>query len=217
MTSSVIAGGITVFVFAAHISVAQVSDDVDGQIVYRNKTATVRFRIPVVDNQVKIEGLQDKVWYFDKSGDMKKLRPKAATEIRIDWNGHEIRMISRRPKHHTRTKKFVYLAVDGNVRLFEYVKTYRNRAPAPQSYGSGPGSEWNTRHRRYVVQSSTAVYWFLQRNNEENLVVPRTTGFRKQMKNYFDDCQQLTYMIDEKVFRRKDMVDIALFYNNRCR
>src|ERR1044071_1996335 len=178
-----------VFLVAFDLCCAQeLYHEANGQIAYDDKTVNVRFRIPVVGDDPAIEELQNNVWYFDEGEQLKKLRPSGAKEIRIDWQGEKFRMISHRPGHHTHKKKFVLLAVDGNVKLFEYVKTYTTRVSLSSPSRPANPSPGSPTARRIRHENTTMIYFFLQRNDGEKLVIPRAIGFRKQMRRYFKDC-----------------------------
>jgi hypothetical protein len=41
-------------------------------------------------------------------------------------------------------------------------------------------------------------------------------SFKKRAKAYFEDCPELVYKIENETFKRKDLVEIAVFYNSNC-
>jgi hypothetical protein len=55
----------------------------------------------------------------------------------------------------------------------------------------------------------------LQKGNGE-LKQPRSLSFRKDMRDYFSDCPDLTEKIDSRDFRRADMEAIVIYYNAHC-
>src|ERR1041385_1701518 len=115
------------FVFLSHLCTAQLPTlqpqevEVPGQIVYDNTTADVTFIALKVRSGFSIENLESKVWYIDKNGVRKKIRPKDCQEIRFKWDEQEERMISRRPVGNGRRKRFLRLMVDGRARFYEYI------------------------------------------------------------------------------------------------
>jgi hypothetical protein len=173
--------------------------EVPGVIIYGDSVSDVRFIIVTVRGGYSFEDLQDKVRYLDKNGKKKKLRPDQADEIRFRWDDQDIRMLSRTPIHHSRKKKFMHIYLDGRVRIYEYIKTYRFTGRQGMSY----------------ARINTAIYGYFERPGEK-MIVPKAIGFRKQMKNYFKDCEELVNRIKGKVYSRRDMEDIAKFYNSRC-
>ena len=63
--------------------------------------------------------------------------------------------------------------------------------------------------------TTISVTLYLQRENGA-LIAPNTLGFRKQMEEYFKDCQKLADLIANKDFKRRDIEEIVEFYNRQC-
>ena len=169
------------------------AQEVHGQIIYKDKTIDVTFLIATFLDGFSIENLQNKIRYVDENGEQRTLRPKDAEEIRFTWKEQDVRLVSRKPSRYATKKKFLHMVVDGNVRFYEYIKTYY----------SG----------RRTIRARTAICFLLQRDNEK-LLAPRAFGSRKQVAKYFKDCPVLAEMIRSKVLT--DMKEIAMYYNNNC-
>ncbi|MEI9919705.1 MAG: hypothetical protein WDO14_13015 [Bacteroidota bacterium] len=174
---------------------------IPGEIVYNDgTTARANFEVVVVLHGFSVEYMQNKVRYFDENGKRHKLRPSEAKEIRFQWREQEVRMITRRAVHHTNKLRFMHLIIDGKVRLYEYIKTYRYSGRQGMSY----------------ARIRTAVYWYLERDEDGTVITPHSLGFRHQMKNFFTGCETLTERLDAKVYKLREVPAIVTFYNQDC-
>lgn len=177
-------------------------EKVPGQIVYPDRVVDVTLLLPkgflyAQDPEV----LQKRVRFLDQNGKKKWLKPDDALEFSFEMEGREFRMVSQPYGGgllSASNRSFLLQIFDGPVKMFEHRQTVR--------MGGGPNMP---------ASYSQNITWLLQRGNEQ-LLQPRMIGFKKQMAEYFADCPQLVAAIQDKEFKRKDLDEIVLFYNNRC-
>jgi hypothetical protein len=179
------------------------AERIPGKIIYADKTLDVTLLIPtgLFGSGPNTEALQRRVRYLDARGKKKWLRPEDAREYRFDFQGQTFRMVSRQYTgsfFSTSDKIFLLQLIDGPLKMFEHRQTAQT--------GAGPNMP---------SQTTQTISYLLQRN-EEPLMEPRTLGFKKQMAEYFADCPALVSLIQDKEFKRRDLDEIVLFYNQRC-
>lgn len=98
------------------------------------------------------------------------------------------------------------LKTDGKLKLLGY--HYKQSGPAMGSGISGGVSV-------SVSMTYNVEKYILQKGNEE-LKRPKALTFRKDMKEYFSDCPELSTKIDDKIYKKKDLESIVGFYNSNC-
>ncbi len=139
----------------------------------------------------------------------KTLRPTDADEIRFNYEGMEVRMISCANTiglgdiFSDAEKLFLKLEINGAVKLYRY---YYKQTTGGHSNGMGgytPGVTY------------TADNFIFQKGKGE-LMMPRSLRWRKDMLEYFDDCPGLREQIEAKEFRKGDIEAIAMYYNQHC-
>lgn len=183
---------------------------IQGKIIYRHDTIDVIFNIPfkLLSGEPNFEKLQYRVKYYDASGEVFKLKPDDAEEIRFKINNKEFRMLSR---HNSlggglfsgSSNIFLELVSDGAVKIFNYYYTQHT----PGMYGAGG-----------MVTSGTTISqekYVLQKGNG-TLVRPVGISFKKDMMTFFSDCPELVKRIDSKELRKSDLLLIVSYYNNSC-
>lgn len=183
---------------------------IEGTIVYDNVEVAVVFNIPVglFKTVPNFEILQRRIIYFDKQGHRIVLKPDHAREVRFEYRGQKVRMLSRcdstRIMNVTGKGRYVFLKleIEGKLSLFKYFYTEHSGAP----YDPEGGSTGTT---------YPAERFILQKENDA-LKEIRGLSFRKDMMSYFDDCQELVERIDDKIMRKKDLVAIVQYFNSHC-
>lgn len=202
---------ITLIFFFTFVSVV-FARKIKGQIVSINGTREVVFNIPFrfLSKDPNYQRLQFKVKYYDESGKQLTLKPDDAQEIRFTIGNETVRMLSRintlggGSLFSTLRNIFLRLEIDGPLKLFHYYYTQTS----PGMYSGSTGAM--TGGYSYSVENM-----ILQKGNGE-LKQPRSLSFRKDMRDYFSDCPDLTEKIDSKDFRRADMEAIVIYYNAHC-
>ncbi len=184
---------------------------VQGVIVVNGKSRDVTFeiKVPLLGNEPNFERIQYKVRYYDENGKKKTLRPADADEIRFNYEGIEVRMISCANTiglgdiFSDAEKLFLKLEINGAVKLYRY---YYKQATGGHSNGLGG----------YTPGATYTADNFIFQKGKGDLMMPRSLRWRKDMLEYFDDCPGLREQIEAKDFRRGDVEAIALYYNQHC-
>jgi hypothetical protein len=187
---------------------------IKGIIIVNNESHEVTFdiKVPLFHGEPNFERLQYKVRYYDENGKRQTLRPDKADEIRFNYDGKEVRMISCSTRlgdteiNSARKRIFLKLEIEGQLRLYryyyvDYKSTYNNTSP------TGAGS---------AVPATSIDDIFIFQKGGGPLKQPETMRFKKDMLEYFKDCPQLQDLIESKDFRRKEIEAIVLFYNHNC-
>jgi len=184
----------------------------EGQIILVNDTHDVTFKIPVTlfTQEIDFEKIQRKIKYFDSTGEKRVIKPEQAEEIRFYYKNEEIRMLSRFSslrfndlfsKNHY---YFLKLEIDGKLKLFRYYYT----ESSPEVYDASTDV-------MISGQSYSASKYILQKSGE-GLFMPRTLTFRKDIAGYFQDCPELSLMIENREYRKRDLFIIVRYYNSYC-
>jgi hypothetical protein len=124
--------------------------------------------------------------------------------------GKQVRMLSRVNTlgggsiFSNQTNIFLRLEIDGALKLFHYHYTQTS----PGMYSGSTGAM--TGGHSYSVEN------LILQKNDGLLKQPRSLSFRKDMREYFSDCPQLTERIEARDFKRADMEAIVIFYNSNC-
>ncbi|HMJ70655.1 MAG TPA: hypothetical protein VK508_17250 [Cyclobacteriaceae bacterium] len=179
------------------------AERVPGVIVYANGPVNVTFLIPtgIFGGGPNTEAMQKRVRYIDPKGKKRWLKPDQAKEFSFTLEGQRFRMVSKTYLHSLFSSTvFLLQLIDGPVKMFEHRVTTSGTSGV-----NGMGS-----------MPSTTINYLLQRGDEP-LNEPNVFGFKKEMAKYFADCPALVALIEEKEFKRRDIGEIVLFYNNRCK
>ncbi|MBT1705123.1 hypothetical protein [Chryseosolibacter indicus] len=199
---------ITALIITSLLSFAR---EIDGVIITDGKARDVTFiiKVPLLANEPNFERIQFKVKYYDGSGKKKTLRPDDADEIRFNYYGMEVRMIScfntigAGSLLMKAQKIFLKLEIDGPLRLYRYYYRQTN----PGYYGGAGG---------YSPETSYVVDNLIFQKGDGPLKQPRALGWRKDMLEYFTDCPALRERIESKELRRKEIEAIVMYYNQHC-
>lgn len=188
------------------ISVIAEGKRIEGKILTEKGVRDVTFRIPLhfFSKDPDYVQLQKKVSYFDSDGRREVLWPSMASEIHFVHRGEPIRMMSRVNTlelllifEHERNI-FLRLEEDGSMKLFRYY--YRENVKRAGSTSFTDEDEFV--HDRYILQKGDGI-----------LKAPSVLNFRKDMTAYFEDCPELLSMIEDKEYKRRDLVSMVRFYN----
>jgi hypothetical protein len=176
----------------------------------RSREVTFNIRVPLLSDEPDFQRTQYKVRYYDETGKKHIFRPDEADEIRFDYDGNEIRMISclntigSKKLFSSSSRIFLKLEIDGPLKLYRYYykQTTGGYYGAP-GMGYSPGVTY------------TADHFIFQKGNGP-LKRPRSLGWKKDMLEYFSDCPALRDRIESKDLRRKEIEAIVAFYNRQC-
>lgn len=196
----------------ALISLHAYGKKIQGVIISNGKSKQVTFdiKVPLLADEPNFERIQYKVRYYDESGKKQTLRPDDADEIRFDYLGMEVRMISCVNTlgggniFSTSSRIFLKLEIDGPLKLYRFY--FKQSTPG---YYGGAGGAFSP-GATYTVDNL-----IFQKGNGP-LKQPRTLGWKKDMLDYFRDCPALSELIESKDLRRKEIEAIVLYYNRNC-
>jgi hypothetical protein len=175
----------------------------------RQKEVTFDIKVPLLADEPNFERIQYKVKYYDEAGKKRTLRPEDAEEIRFDYDGMEVRMIScantlgAGSLFANVSRIFLKLEMDGPLKLYRFY--YRQTSPG---YYGGAGG--------YSPGTSYTVDNLIFQKGNGPLKLPRSIGWKKDMREYFSDCPALQDRIEDKALRRKDIEAIVMYYNQNC-
>lgn len=179
----------------------------DGVILKKSgKTLKTKFEFTVskFDNVLDVEAIQKEVNYLDSAGVKHVLSPEDVAEIRFTHDSTEYRMLACPNKIKLgggalRAPKIIFLKLelDGKLRLLRYYESSTSTSPT--------GKEMKTVTRRYVLRKSN-----------DDMIKPESDDFKKDMSEFFEDCQSMVFKISKQEFTKKDMQKIVRFYNAEC-
>lgn len=184
---------------------------IKGTIVANGQEQQVTFnvKIPFLGGEPSFERMQYRIKYFDEAGKKHLLRPDDAAEIRFEFEGQPVRMISCRNNlglgnmFSTSLNIFLKLEIDGPLRLYRYY--YRQTSGGIYTAGGG-----------YTPGTSYTVENFVFQKGDGPLKRSDGWGWRKEMLKYFSDCPALASLIESKELRKREVEAIVMFYNDKC-
>jgi hypothetical protein len=182
----------------------EATKEVEGVVVYKNgktKPITFQFTVGAFDNQLDVEAIQKEAVYLDSAKVKQSIRPEDVSEIKFTYDSVEYRMLSCPNKLKLgKTGKFIFLKLeqDGGLRLLRYYES--SLTPTPS------GNPIKTVTKKYVLRKST-----------DQMLMPDTENFKKDMNEFFADCQSLVFKITKNEYVKKDMQKIVRFYNAECK
>jgi hypothetical protein len=193
-----------------------------GLIIRKKDTLEVNFKMPNVshatDINYKVSSVfldREKIKYFNAEGKKKVLKFSEVEEVQFFFGDSVIRMIRHinpfqapcdwcEPQYF-----FLRLLIDGEMKLLKYNLSK-----------SGFGSALNdiSLAGRNIVdegQSGNNPKFFYQKGGEE-IFIPNVYLFRKEMRKYLSDCEELIEKIETKEYIKYDAFKIVEFYNSYC-
>ncbi|WP_299253649.1 hypothetical protein [uncultured Cytophaga sp.] len=196
---------ITILCLSVH---ALQASQIDGIIITKKDTLHVRFVVPFTG--IDFTMLQRGVKYVDSLDNKCKLKPEDAKEIRFEYNGQPVRMLSRYDNLSSysdgSTKIFLELIIDGPMKLFSYY--VKNTAVTGSGMGGAPGASpimMSTTYEKYVLQKGIG-----------DLVRYGKMNFKNDMPVFVRKCPALVKLIQDKIYKRGDIEQIVSFYNANC-
>jgi len=158
---------------------------------------------------VNFASMQYGIKYIDSAQIKHKLKPADAKEIRFEYNGDTIRMLSRFDNlsynSDGSTKIFLKLLIDGPIKLFDYsVKNSSMAMPAGPGPGTAPMITTYT-YNRYVLQKGVG-----------DLILYSKMNFKNEMPIFIKKCPDLVRLIQDKVYVKSDIERIVTYYNTNC-
>ncbi|MCF6279121.1 MAG: hypothetical protein L3J14_02120 [Flavobacteriaceae bacterium] len=95
--------------------------------------------------------------------------------------------------------RLMELIVNGEVKLYRVLNIYKNS------------------NLNFTKKKSSNTRYFLEKNDNSNTVFRIPKKINIEMKEYFSDCNKLVKLIGLDGFRRKDIANIVLYYNEGCK
>lgn len=184
---------------------------IPGTIITNGKASEVTFdiKVPLLSDEPNFERIQYRVRYFDHFGKKQTLRPEDADEIRFNYLGMDVRMISCANTFDAGSifssspKIFLKIEIDGPLKLYRFYYTQTTGGSFNAGGGYAPGMT-------YTVDNL-----IFQKGNGP-LKRPRSIGWKKDMLEYFSDCPALRDRIESKDLRKKEIEAIVMYYNQNC-
>jgi len=177
---------------------------VPGQIILDSDTMNVTIRLLQSRETLAIMPLQSEVQYIDDNGNPHKTDPSKAKEIRFRYGDDDVRMVSKMfmtPEGNADIK-FLKLALEGPVSVFEYYVPSQRISPADK-------------YQKSVIPLRID-YGFQKGEKGELKFCNADVRFKKDMAKYFRDCPALEKWIAHGDLKSTDHFEIARFYNSRC-
>lgn len=181
--------------------------EVPGQIKNKGgKTEDVKLLLTYnpVDGRLDMGKLQKEVTYTNAKGEKKTMSGEDLSLVTFTYDSVEYKMLSCPNKLKlsagSSTPKYIFLKleVDGtHLRLLRYYEVTTSKIN---------GNELKSVSRKYVLRKSN-----------DNCLMPETKDFKKDMTEFFSDCQGLVFKLSKNEFTKKDMAQITRFYNSECK
>ncbi|MDR3704350.1 MAG: hypothetical protein P4L28_00400 [Paludibacteraceae bacterium] len=170
------------------------------------KTENVKIQLTVgaMDGQLDMDKLQKEITYTNAKGEKKTASGEDVSMVTFTYDSVEYRMLSCPNKLKldagSSTPKYIFLKleVDGTrLRLLRYYQVSTSKIN---------GNELKSVSRKYVLRKSNDTY-----------LMPEIKDFKKDMTEFFSDCQGLVFKLSKNQLVKKDMVQITNFYNSECK
>jgi hypothetical protein len=182
-----------------------------GVIIVNGNSKDVMFDINIrfIAGDPNFERTQYRIRYYDESGKKHILHPDDADEIRFDFKGMQIRMISvpntilGKSLFSNASKIFLKLEIDGALRLYRYY------------YKQSTGGSFGAGGAYYPGATFSADNLIFQKGNGP-LKQARSIRWKHDMLEYFSDCPELRERIESKDLRKKEIEAIVFYYNQHC-
>ena len=97
--------------------------------------------------------------------------------------------------------------IDGNVNLYKISNVHSN------TFGILGNM---TRNPHFGTKKTLNTQYFLDTKNDTT-VFRIQRNFNDTAKQYFEDCKELVQLIGNDGFRKKDLLNIVLYYNTYCK
>ena len=149
------------------------------------------------------------VRYSDKAfkGKEKKVNYKELDHIELR-NGDKLIHVYYKQVKGKKKPRLMELIVDGKAKLYRILDVYDGAQMLPFK---------NMRNNKnYSGEKNLNTRYFLESKDGDGTVFRIKKNFEKEAKKYFSDCEKLVKLIGTKGFRKKDLLDIVLFYNEEC-
>ena len=165
-----------------------------GLVCLRYDTIQVSLDIPLSfsSKQIRFDKMQMGIRCFDPEGKIRTIGPGDWIEIRFNYMGEQVRMISvpntlSLGAYPYANADFIFLKLrtEGRLRVFDY---YRPLAVVTT-----------------VLQKKLGY-----------LRMPTSLNFKKKMQGYFDDCPVLDEKIRSKEWGYNDLAKVISYYNESC-
>ena len=187
------------------VSFSTYASQVKGIIIRKTDTLHVIFVIPLTG--IDYSSIQYGIKYIDSSENKVKLKPSDAKEIRFEYEGDTIRMLSRFDNISYNSdgseKIFLKLEIDGAIKLFSYFVS--------NSYMSSPSRPGGT----MIMYGNTSHKYVLQKGYAD-LVQYSKMNFKDDLPIFLKKCPDLVKMIQNKVYVKSDIERIVTYYNFNC-
>jgi len=183
----------------------------DGTIYYENDTVSVKFYIPfrVFSGKINFSSIQKKINYFDDENNLKSLSADEAIAYSFNYKGEDIRMISHTYATADQSKLGAYsYSIFFKLELKENLTVY---------------SQENETFIPFIGHNILSIFgfavvnqkYFFEKSNGSFIRADKYK-FKKDISNFFSDCEVLANKIRQKIFTNKEIFEIAEYYNNNC-
>lgn len=179
-------------------------EEIPGEIHYSDHIKQVTFLIPVyaLSGKPKYKKLHHQIKYLDENGQRQILYPSQAREVRLDFYGADIRLLTVKNGDIFRGMTFsqdnlhifLKLEVMGKVNLLSYYHDDYNAA-------TGGGT----------------IHDYILHIDDYHIEFVEPLRFKMQMTRYFSDCPKLLTLIVDRTYRYRDIKQVVVFYNQNCR
>lgn len=196
----------TLIILLTSILFSANASKIKGIIITKKDTQHVNFIIPFTG--VNYTTLQKGVKYIDSLGIKHKLTPDEAKEIRFEYNGQLVRMLSRFDNlsySGRSTNIFLHLQIDGQIKVFNYYVQSGGTTYGGGASGGMPMMTAGYTYSKYILQKENG-----------DLVRYGTMNFKNNMPVFLKKCPDLVKMIQDKLYQRGDIERIINYYNTSC-
>jgi hypothetical protein len=190
-----------------------------GLIIKGRDTAYVDFVLPkyLISGKINSDIIQDKLKYFDVNEKKVVVKPGEVDRVAFSFKEETIQLISHLDpvqvpcKMCKKSYVFLNMLVDGNVKLYKYMKQYYGQGyipvGSPDAIITGAAPITGTIGKDY--------FYYYQKGTGE-IYSPNNMMFKKEMSKYFSDCKELADKIKSKEFKKNNAIEIVKYYNTNC-
>lgn len=169
-----------------------------GIMIQDGDTIEVKVKMPIgLDEKINYNKLQRKLKCYDDKGEKNIVKAKQVDEV-VLYYGDTIRMLRHKDPIQVPCEmcvpKYVLLKliVDGELKLFQYFNTSGSVSGIPHE----------------------EIYYYYQKRDEELFTSTSYLHTKKEMTEYFSDCESLVQKIENKEFKTSEQ--LVKFYNTNC-
>ncbi|UII20606.1 hypothetical protein [Fulvivirga ligni] len=190
------------------ITLSAEAKKIEGKIIYEDHTEEVVFDVPMRSGSIKYIKIQSGITYFDHENNEKVVLPQDAKEIRFNYKGDAIVLISFNTEHengghylinHNEPYSFVHRKQNGKLKLYDH-ESYLQHESRYSNNNSGKTLELNL----YMQVGDGPLKYVMKR------------GFDRFISRILKDCPEVVELVNNKHFKRKHLEEIVDYYNSHC-